>query len=276
MTRLVLALLTSAALATCACADGCYVPRIDPTSQYSDIYEPDQKALLIYYGGEENLFIQVGYKGRASDFVWLIPTPSVPQVLRCDFPVFHTLHEVTAPLIKYWLDPCGPNGNTFFFRARSAETCGPRTAVEVVDQRTVGIYDVVVLHARDAGDLLLWLRTHRYMVANKAVPILSDYVRRGWVFTAARISTSEHGSSARKLDEGTLEPLLLHFRTDRPVYPLRISRANPGRTRLLLYVVASHRMVVAPGLRTLCVTGARESGHGYALRALRMGRCASD
>ncbi len=237
---------------TCAIgarADGCYVPRIDPASHYRDIYEPDQKALIIYDGHEEDLIIQASYNGDVSEFVWLVPTPSVPKVTRCDAPVFHALHQGTAPNIRYWLDPYGTAENSFLFGASAVRH--QRAAVEVIDRAKIGVYDIAVLRARDPNDLLLWLRGHGYMVARTAAPVLSDYVRRGWAFTAARISTADRQNSARRLREGLLEPLQFQFSTDRAVYPLRISSLNPGYTNLLLYVLSDHRMR-GTGLRTVC------------------------
>jgi hypothetical protein len=67
-----------------------------------------------------------------------------------------------------------------------------------------------------------------------------------------RINTRDHKRSAEHIGEGTLQAIRFDFHTKAPIYPLKISSLNPGRTDILLYVAAKHR-VTAPSLKTLCV-----------------------
>ncbi len=45
-----------------------------------DIAEPDQKAVILFSGGVEDLIIQVQYEGAVNDFAWLVPLPAKPEV----------------------------------------------------------------------------------------------------------------------------------------------------------------------------------------------------
>jgi hypothetical protein len=60
-------------------ADGVFV-----WNQGVDLYEPSQKAAILYDDGIEELVLQVKYKGKASDFGWLVPLPSRPEVTAAD------------------------------------------------------------------------------------------------------------------------------------------------------------------------------------------------
>lgn len=248
-------------LLVCTChsahADGCYVPRIDNASAAKDISEPTQKALLIHRGNRERLILQVSYRGNIPEFLWLVPTPTKPNVSLFQFPVFHELASATAPRLRYWLAADRLwDGDLLFPPFGVAVPRGARSTVDVLERRQIGVYDISVLRASNASDLLKWLRTNGYRVDGRAQMVLADYIRRGWVFTAARIIVHQRAVT-RAMTEGTLQAMQLDFAAKEPVYPLAISSLNPGTTRVLIYAVAEHRLV-ANGLKTVCVLDGRD------------------
>ncbi len=236
-------------------ADGVLVmkqrPNPDPKSHAHDITEPAQKALIIYNKGIEHLILQVSFKGDASDFAWLVPTPSRPEVSKVEEPVFHLLHNDTAPKIRYWFDADQKIGSFQGRKMTSAGSASPSPDVRVLEEKQVGVYDIAVLRAGDAGDLLQWLKGNGYQITPRLMPVASDYIRRGWVFTAMRINTGYQGRVGQRLREGVLQSLRFKFRAPEPVYPLKISSLNSGKIDLLLYVLAAHR-VNEPLLTTEC------------------------
>ena len=238
-------------------ADGVYIPRVqlDPRSHARDITEPTQKAILVHFNGKERLILQVSYRGDVSEFAWLVPTPSQPEVSKPDWPVFHELHRATAPRIRYWLEADRLLQSGMMAGRGGAKSAAP-PQVEVLERKQVGFYDIAVLRARDAQDLVTWLRTNQYAVTPKLSEVLADYIRRGWVFTAARIRTGAEKRVEGRLSEGVLQSVRLDFDSAEPVYPLKVSSLNHGRTEVLLYAISNHRLS-APGLATVCVLDTR-------------------
>jgi len=238
-------------------ADGCYVPKADnrtlKLTYGQDITEPSQKAVIAHFDGKERLILEVGYKGRVSEFAWLIPTPSQPKVKKFDLPIFHELHVATAPRTVYWIDSKKDIFNPYS-RARGggADT---RPDVKVIEQKQIGAYDVAVLKAGNAEDLIKWLRTNKYRVSTKLTRVVEDYIRREWIFTAARVNVDLDSEDAAKLREGRLQSIQLDFASPQPIYPLKISSLNKGLTKLLIYVVDEVR-VDAPRLQTTCAFSA--------------------
>lgn len=241
-------------LVVCSCialADGVYIPKVAADNDTADLSEPVQRAVIFHDGDQERLILQVSFSGNVSEFAWLVPTPSKPDIgeHKPDSPysdteeLFKSIHLATAPRIKYWYDA----DDSLRLHARGGEDHPHASDVDVLERKVVGNYDVAVLQAKSAGDLLKWLRRHDYQVTPKLRPVLQDYIRRGWVFTAARINTVGYN----KIREGMLEPLRLRFASQDLVYPLKVSSLNPGRTRVVLYVVAN-RFVSARGFRTVC------------------------
>ncbi|GAI49138.1 unnamed protein product, partial [marine sediment metagenome] len=103
-----------------------------------------------------------------------------------------------------------------------------------------GPYDVAILAAEDPAALVDWLNSNGYSFPEAGEGILNEYISRQWYFVASKIST---GEEATGLAEGTIEPLVLSFRSDRIVYPLRITSLSSDFCEVLLYVFAEQPVV---------------------------------
>lgn len=238
-------------LVVCSCpvaADGGYVPKMAPEGDTQNLTEPTQRAVIAHFDGKQCMTLQVSFKGSASEFAWLIPTPSRPVLKRGHSKTFKIMHYATASPVQYWFDADSlVIESAFMARASSS---GSKMSVEVLERKLVGDYDTTVLRAKSATDLLDWLHKHGYRVTGKLKPVIEDYLRKGWVFTAARINTASLQNNSKQ-KEGMLEPLQLQFSCKHPVYPLKISSINHGPTSITLYILTDH-FVANPLLRTAC------------------------
>ncbi len=195
-----------------------------------DISEPEQKAVIFFHEGEEELVLSVRFDGASEEFAWLVPTPQPPRVEESDIGLFEGMSTVTQSGTTHWQD-----GGTL------GMDNAMKDGADVLEELTVGAFDLTVLRADDAGDLRSWLEERGFAYDGEAEEVLAGYIERGWCFTAMRISPSSgdsmHGDLDYQLSEGTIDPLRFSFGTPEPVYPLRISSLNPGKTEVLLYVL---------------------------------------
>ena len=92
-----------------------------------------------------------------------------------------------------------------------------------------------------------WLRGHGYRVPAAAPAALNDYVRRGFKFVVAQVRADrawqgEDAKAKEGLFPGTL--LKLRFRSEKPYYPLALSRvAAAEETEIILFTVTEHRLL---------------------------------
>jgi hypothetical protein len=217
-----------------AMADGCLFKK-----DARDIYEPQQKAVILYHDGTEEMILSVnyaGYEGELSgqippgqeileEFAWLVPTPQPPQVEEGDFEIFRVMSMLTPseePNIKDYLG--GRQGFAV-------------SGIDILDERTVGVFDIAVIRASDAAELTDWLRERGFAYDDRAEAVLSFYVERDWCFTAMRVDPVQAEGMEWDLSQGTIDPLRFTFKAPQPIYPLYISSLNPGRTEVLLYVL---------------------------------------
>jgi hypothetical protein len=223
MKRLIaFAVLLTTVSSAAALADGMFVPTQRNWKQYREralINEPEQKAVIFFSRGKEQLIISPSYEGSASSFAWVVPVPARPKVEILKGAIFHELAELTMPVEDLALGG----------RAMKAAA-----NVTVLERKTVGAYDVSVLAATDGKALMKWLAANQYYLPAKAIGPMKAYVKERWTFVACRVKIP---ANAKGLRTGTLAPLRLTFPTKRPVYPMRLSSANSQPFTIQLYVI---------------------------------------
>ena len=195
----------------------------------SDISEPEQKAVIFFHEGTEELVLSVRYEGAAEEFAWLVPTPEPPVIEESSIALFQLMSMLTPTSADFMKDSYGGSDHL-------------SAGVEVLEELTVGAFDLIVLRAGDAGELASWLEERGFAYDEEAEEVLADYVKRGWCFTAMRVNPAFNDPMSAgmeyELAQGIVDPLRFTFDTTEPVYPLRISSLNPGDTEVLLYVLA--------------------------------------
>jgi hypothetical protein len=210
-------------------ADGYVIPEPMPSSSIM----ADQKAVLIYREGREDLVISIGLDLRSMEsqpeMAWIIPVPSQPEVRITDNRLFDELDRISAPEITWKAERRGG-----FSWSLGAEAM-PQ-AVEVLERKQVGIYDVAVLSSTEADALLTWLHEEGFQIPDALMAPLEDYIAEGWTFVAMRIAPGADYSAMYNAD-----PVWLSFDAERMVYPMRLTAAHGEPLALRLYVLADHR-----------------------------------
>jgi hypothetical protein len=210
-------------------ADGCFVWK-----KGADLNEPTQKAIIYWKKGKEIMVLQVKYEGAAEDFAWIVPLPARPKVsaIDADKSPFAEISFYTQ-LRRRW-----------GYRGKQAESEAD-AKVTVLERKIVGVYDVAVLAASDAGALGEWLNNNGYAFPEKRKDVLEHYTRKNWVYVAMRIDRKAlESDEVKKLKSGELQPIRFTFAAKEMVYPLKISSVNAGETEVLLYLLADAPMVV--------------------------------
>jgi hypothetical protein len=113
-------------------------------------------------------------------------------------------------------------------------------AVEVIREEQVGIYNVRVVKAGEAGDLIQWLNDNQFHFEEEDTQVFDEYVRRGWCFVVARVDPTRSAGD-KIVTEGLVAPLILRFETAAPVYPLALTATAGYDTQVLLYVLGQHK-----------------------------------
>lgn len=209
--------------------DGCFV-----WDKGADLTEPSQKAIIHWQDGKETLVLQVKYEGPAEDFAWIVPLPARPEIaaLSPEKSPFAEISLFTQSRAQVPMD--GPDETP----ALSGE------GINVLERRTVGVYDIAVVAGDSGVSLSQWLVKNGYAFPAAKKDVLNHYIKKQWVFACMRIDRKAlRTDEISKLKTGELQPIRFSFATKECVYPLRISSVNKGKTELLVYVLSDCPMV---------------------------------
>ena len=133
-----------------------------------------------------------------------------------------------------------PSGCTTSGMVFGGQSAAGMNAVDVIREEQVGIYNVQVVKAGEAGDLIRWLNENRFQFDEEDTLVFDEYLRRGWCFVVARVDPTRSADD-KILAEGLVAPLILRFETDAPVYPLALTSTAGHDTQVLLYVLSQHK-----------------------------------
>lgn len=251
-----------------AAADG----KVFSTALAADVTIPDQRALIYFSNGVERLVIETRFTGAGTNFAWVVPLPSQPIIEAATTGLFPTLQHIFQPQIIHEVVPIylyvlGAAGGLIVFlalhqlkgfwpgvvlcllllglavfllpalgTAKAGGDGSSNAAVTVLERNVIGVYETTTIAAREPNALVAWLQEHGFVIHSNALPVVADYVKDGWVFVATKLqrAVAEPGTS-------TSHPLSFTFRTDQPVYPMRLTGVDNGTLDVELYVFGGRR-----------------------------------
>jgi hypothetical protein len=185
----------------------------------------DESAILVWDEATrtEHFIRRATFTTTATDFGFLVPTPTRPELAEAPDHVFGALEAMIKPEIIYRtkIDGIQPGllcAAPFYFTLRSAS--GPQSApaaapVRVLETKRVAGYDAAVLEADSAGALAEWLKTNGYVSRPALEEWLKPYIEMRWIITAYKIAG---GSDAKAVETSAVR---MSFKTDKPFFPYR-------------------------------------------------------
>ncbi|WP_369169006.1 DUF2330 domain-containing protein [Streptomyces sp. R28] len=205
-----------------------------------------EESVVRWDGTREQVVMRLTVRGDAERVAWIMPVPRRATVRLGDPALFDELHDVTAPVHRdrhhFWPQdgdwPLVTGDGTAGGPGRPPFGPGRTPAVDVVGRQRLGPFDVARLTATDPGALDGWLDSNGFALPPRLAGALRPYVQKRWEYVAVKLAPDTAGEPLT----GTLDPLHLTFRTDEPVYPMRLSRLAETPQSLGLYVLAAHRM----------------------------------
>lgn len=222
-----------------------------PSAEYLHLYEPAQKSVIHWNGVTEIMILSSAVRSEdLTDIAWVVPIISTtkPNVTAGDMSVFEDIVDFFG-VSPWWSSPYkrvlgyhDGNGN-----------------VSVIETCEIDIYDVIIVKATNASDLIDWLVENNLMVPDEAHEVIDKYVQMDNCYfiinkidlknrfkdVIAQIENGiipenigEYQQVIRDLNMGMATPLRFEFTPPEPYYPLVISSLNAGRGKIEVYVLA--------------------------------------
>ncbi|HIG53162.1 MAG TPA: DUF2330 domain-containing protein [Candidatus Handelsmanbacteria bacterium] len=198
-----------------------------------------ENILFIQGEGTVTTHVQLQYSGEASDFAWILPMPSVPELAVSHNQIFNQLQFATQPGFQLNFQEEAGCGFPPIFRTLEDDgsvVAAESAAVEVVSQEQVGPYDTAVITSDDSQAIVNWLVDNDYQLDDLGINLLHPYVEEGAFFLALKLVTDR--------DVGDLQPIALTYAAEEPGIPIRLTAvATAPELSVIAWVLAEHRAI---------------------------------
>ena len=195
-----------------------------------------ENILFVQGEGTVTTHVQLLYSGTASDFAWILPLPSVPDLAVSHNQIFTRLQFATRP--GFYLN----------FEDEDEAYCGfPELAtvdigsggppdVEVVAREQIGPYDTAVITSEDPQAIVDWLVENGYQLGELGVPLLTPYVEGDFFFLALKLAADR--------EVGDLQPIAMTYAAETPGIPIRLTAvATVPDLGVIAWILGEHRAI---------------------------------
>ena len=218
------------------------------------LYNDATQVVLMRKGQRTVMSMSNTYRGPTEDFAMVVPVPVVlkkQQVKTLPANVFQRIDQLSAPrLVEYWeQDPCQQT-RFMSMQYEVVPSAAPPTkmkkrsrrsrGVKIEAQFSAGEYQILILSAREASGLELWLRERKYNIPEGASEALAPYIQQGMKFFVAKVDIKK----VKRDPDGVvvLSPLRFDFESKALRLPVRLGLLNAsGHQDLLVYILSPER-----------------------------------
>jgi hypothetical protein len=183
-----------------------------------------ENILFVIDSGKVEAHIQIQYRGDAARFSWILPVQALPEIEVGSDPLFAKLLAGTVPTYGFSTvrDSCGTGTGGSAGSGGAGPPGGVADASSsadgggvVVAQKQVGAFEATTLSG-GADEVVDWLATNGYQMSAEAPALFQDYVARGFLFVAVKLT------GGAGIDE--IHPLVVRYAGSQPCVPIKLTR----------------------------------------------------
>jgi hypothetical protein len=188
--------------------------------------------------GKITTHVQIQFSGGKTDFAWILPVPSVPELGISHNSVFQQLQFATQPTFQLeWEESdCEFLPPPILFRDFDGVLSTAEGAVEVLAEERVGPYDTAIITSTDPVALSDWLLSNGYRLDALGADLLRPYTEMGMFFLALRLAPDS--------DVGDLQPIAITYEAQNPMIPIKLTAvAAEPNMGVLVWVLGAERAI---------------------------------
>ncbi|MGL4599633.1 MAG: DUF2330 domain-containing protein [Bacteroidia bacterium] len=242
---------------------GFYVAKADAT-----LFNKASQVVVVRNGERSTITMSSDFQGDVKDFAMVIPVPVVlkkADVKVVDRILFDKLDAYSAPrLVEYYdNNPCWVDRHYDSNKSRTrskmmvskAESVDEKEAkkdykVTIVEQYTVGEYDILILSAEESSGLERWLTDNGYKIPGGAKEVLDPYIKSNMKFFVAKVNLGEHDNGGAV----PLRPIQISFNSPKFMLPIRLGMANAVSPQdMIVYAFSKNGRIETTNYRTVPV-----------------------
>ena len=184
------------------------------------IYEPGQRAVILWNGKKEVLIISTDIKASENTKVLtILPLPAEPKISKGDFKIFEEIERFIRMRSPY----------------RGKKKNGDEERVKILYFKKLGAHNITVTHADHPNELIEWIRQFVKKQGIEDFKYSADFesIKKGYFLREKKYFGFDVIEVGDK--EKTREPIIYEFESSSLYYPLEISSLNKGVSEITLY-----------------------------------------
>ena len=221
------------------------------------------RVVLAHDGDLTQVTMASDVAGDPKEFGLVVPVPTVikrEQVKVINPRTVQHLAEYTKPrLVEYHdSDPCAPvpvpMPSAMAGRGTRMDSAmmpsSPPPTVRIEEQYSVEEYDIIVLTATNAADLVGWLNQSGYKIPAGAEATVGSYLRQGMHFFLAKVNMAKMKDNT----DGFLRPIQVAYKSAKFMLPIRLGTVNArGPQDMIVLALTRKGRVETANYRTMKV-----------------------
>lgn len=188
--------------------------------------------------GKMTTHVQIQFSGQKTDFAWILPVPSVPELGVSHNTVFQQLQFATQPTFQLeWEESdCEFQPPPIFRDFEDGVPTAAGGGVDVISEERVGPYETAVITSTDPNAVAEWLIENGYQLDALGADLLRPYTDMGMYFLALKL--------APDTDVGDLQPIAMTYDAQQPMIPIQLTAvAAEPNMGVLVWVLGEERAV---------------------------------
>lgn len=247
--------LVSTANVAHACACGGYIPAENGTATVTE-----EKALVRFAGdGTEDIYLALTLNSDVSTGALLFPVPDKNATVKAGPKELFAQLELASR---------SSSDDSTGAPQAAGEGVDRAAPVEVNSRQNIGPLDVATLTTTESGSLQKWLTSNGFATKPALIEQTQVYLDEGWSFMAVRLRPEADTGSGLT---GELDPLHVRFKTDEPVYPMRLSERATQTQQVTLYTLTTGPTTLRGPNLPETWQGYLQGSAGYAVREVAEG-----
>ena len=205
------------------------------------VFEPKQRAIILWNGEEEVLLLSTDQKAsQATAILEVIPLPSEPTISLGDFDTFEKAQSLMVKKQMWAVAHAG---------AKADLIKAPQDAGKITFEQKMGSHDLTVAQVVKKDQFVPFVQSHlkkkygseQAPIRDDFVKIINSYIDDGFEWFAFDVILLNDKVASR-------QPIEYRFKTKEVFYPMRISKLEQGTTEVELLVFANRYLNNFEGL----------------------------
>jgi len=233
---------------------GFYVAQAD-----AKLFNRSSKVVLARDGEQTSITMASDYEGDPKEFALVVPVPTVvaeDDIRVVDTHLIDKLDAYSAPRLTEYFDedPCAPrlpkevNVPAQFEEITVTGARRANDAVTIEARYQVGVYDILILSAKESDGLVAWLTENHYKIPQGAEAVLGSYIKQGMHFFVAKVNLERQAQAG----EHFLRPLQVAYASKKFMLPIRLGTVNAkGPQDMIVFVLSRKGRVETSNYQTV-------------------------